>query len=432
MSPRLLLALSVVSLTLACAGGDERSSATTTGGGAGASGAAAGKAGQAGAAAGQGGAAAGQAGASAQGGGAGSAGAPAGAGGASGAGGAVTTTVRVHYPLSGGKKLTLRGDHGGLSWDVGKALASSDAETWVFSTTSIDAKTELKPLVDDATWSLGPNYVVSPGETKDVYPHFTVTKGKLVTFADPFVSPKLPASRTVWVYQPPTYVENTAFRAPVVYMHDGNNLFGLPGGFGDWLADDAMDEAAGTGAFREALLVGVGNTPDRIDEYTPTVDASVGGGGKADPYLALLVEDLKPKIDAQFRTLTGPPDTVLLGSSLGGLVSAYGGTKHATVFGCIGAMSPSTWWDQKVILGMVAASKGPAGRPLRVYVDSGDSGQSMDGVTDTNELAATYATLGYVEGKDLHHVVEKGGVHNEASWAGRLPGAFSFLLGPGR
>jgi len=140
-------------------------------------------------------------------------------------------------------------------------------------------------------------------------------------------------------------------------------------------------------------------------------------------------EELKPKVDAEFRTMPARETTALMGSSLGGLISSYAGVTHADTFGMIGAMSPSTWWADQAILGLVRAS--PASpRPLRVYLDSGDSGVDDDDVTQTAKLAEVYRALGYVEGRDLKYVVQKGAVHNETYWAQRLPEALHFLLGP--
>ncbi|HEX6837478.1 MAG TPA: hypothetical protein VF334_12950, partial [Polyangia bacterium] len=93
-----------------------------------------------------------------------------------------------------------------------------------------------------------------------------------------------------------------------------------------------------------------------------------------------------------------------------------------------GAMSPSTWWDNTVIIGDV--SKMGATRPLKAYVDSGDSGTSNDDVTDTANLAATFRTVGYSDGSTLDYLVQAGGQHNEVYWAERLPGALQFLFGP--
>jgi len=110
-------------------------------------------------------------------------------------------------------------------------------------------------------------------------------------------------------------------------------------------------------------------------------------------------------------------------------VSAYAGVRRADVFGLVGEMSPSTWWDDTMILGQVSTTPMRPAKPTRVYVDSGDSGPSSDDVTNTTELAARYRTVGYVDNTTLLHVVQPGGQHNEVYWALRLPSALHFLLG---
>jgi len=342
------------------------------------------------------------------------------------------TIVRVHYPATG-HTLSVRGSTGPWNWSKGVAMSPGTDDTWTLESDAIAVDTEWKPLLDDTTWSRGPNYRVQPGKTVDVYPHFTTAKGtyeKRWTFA----STTLGNSRGIWVYLPPTYLENARARFPVVYMHDGQNLFDASTAFGgnEWKVDETMDAAAEDASAREAIVIGVENTSARMTEYTPTKDTSVGTGGNADAYLTMLVEELKPKVDAELRTLPSREDTAIMGSSLGGLVSSYAGTTHSETFGLVGAMSPSTWWDGTVIITDVAATKGKTPRPLRVYVDSGDSGPSSDDVTNTANLAKTYRDLGYVDGVDLKYLVQKGAQHNETYWAQRLPGAMSFLLGAGR
>ena len=393
------------------------------------------KAGAGAAGAGAGGASAGAAGtggaAGAPKGGSGGAAGSSGAAGSAGAGGsAITTLIRVHYPVAPGSTLAIRGDAGALTWTAGAPMKAEANDTWTYATTAIDKPAELKPLLDDTTWSRGPNYHVAPGATVDLYPHFTTTAGKVTLYAAAFHSTKLKDDRPVWAYLPPTYVENAKAFLPVVYMHDGQNLFGQPGGFGDWKVDVTMDAAAEDGSIREAIVIGVGNTPARIWEYTPTFDASTNDGGGADAYLALLATELKPKVDTDLRTLPGRETTALVGSSLGGLLSAYGGLKQPSTWGLVGAMSPSTWWDNEVITADVKASSSATLRALRVYVDSGDSGPSNDDVTQTKGLADAYAGVGYTLGKDLSYVVQAGGQHSETYWAQRLPGALAFLLGP--
>jgi len=217
-------------------------------------------------------------------------------------------------------------------------------------------------------------------------------------------------------------------------MHDGQNLYDPAIAFGGntWKVPETIDGAAESGAFREAVVVGMDNTSNRMGEYTPTTDPTTPGGGQGNDYLRAIISELKPQIDAKFRVLKGRQDTVMIGSSLGGLISSWAGTTHADVFGLIGALSPSTWWGSRVLISQVGSTSGALARPIRVYVDSGDSGPSNDDMTNTADLAATYRKIGYVDGSTLDYLVQAGASHNEVYWAQRLPGALTFLLGPGR
>ncbi|MDB4930122.1 MAG: esterase family protein [Myxococcaceae bacterium] len=343
---------------------------------------------------------------------------------------AARTTLRVHYP-AGARSLSLRGDLASLSWDRGVSLSHLAGDVWEWSSTGVASAFEWKPLLDDRDWSLGPNYRATPGATLDIYPRFVNRSGRWSRAITAFHSTLLANDRGVWIYVPPSYDENPLARYPVVYMHDGQNLFNPATAFGGqpWYAQDAMNQGAESGAIREAIVVGVENTAARIDEYTPTRDATRMAGGRGALYLRMLVEEVKPLIDRTYRTLPGREDTVLVGSSLGGLISAYAGVHQAAVFGHVGAMSPSTWWDGRMILREVATLAASPTRPLRFYVDSGDSGDSNDGVTDTAALVDALRGVGYREGVDLRYVVQRGAAHNELYWSQRLPGALAFLLG---
>ena len=361
------------------------------------------------------------------------------------------TVVRVHYP-AGAHTIALRGSGGPLTWTAGTALMANADDTWTLTITDLAAPIEVKALLDDATWSRGANYHVGPGRTVDLYPHFNSGRGQVVTLIPRFHSTSLGDDRAFRAYLPASYDENTRARYPVVYMHDGQNLFDRTTAFGgvEWGVDEAFDAAGEAGrcasgaacqndgecgaagvclSTREAIVIGVDNAPDRIWELTPTRDADIGDGGGADRYLTMVADELKPTIDQMLRTSPGAADTAIMGSSLGGLVSAYAGVTRPAVFGLIGAMSPSTWWDNRVILARVAAT-GAAPRPLRVYVDSGDAGPSMDDVANTTMLSAKYVALGYALGTTLRHVIDPGASHSEQFWARRFPAAAAFLLGP--
>ncbi|HEY3801698.1 MAG TPA: alpha/beta hydrolase-fold protein [Kofleriaceae bacterium] len=378
-------------------------------------------------------------------------------------GGSADALVRVHYPL-GSHAITIRGGAAGLSWTAGVPMTAAGTDTVEFALPGLGSAVEWKPLLDDATWALGPNYHVSPGQTLDIYPHFTSTAGQVTTLIADFHSTVLNDDRAIYVYLPASYAENTDATYPVVYMHDGQNLWAAMPQIafaGTWNVDTAFDTATGVGAcssggvvgwgaqplggtaatcngdadcasgdcrtFPEAIVIGIANTTDRIYEYTPTTDPTTPGGGGADQYLSMIVSELKPAIDMQLRTRPDVASTAMAGSSLGGLVTAYAGTTHADVFGRLAELSPSTWWNSDVILGDVAATPS-APRPLAVYVDSGQG--SADDEADTDMLSTTYTNLGYVDGTNFRHVVQDGAQHDETYWAERFPGAMQLVLGP--
>jgi predicted alpha/beta superfamily hydrolase len=335
----------------------------------------------------------------------------------------------VHYP-AGAHFVSARGDGGGLSFAQGKTLART-GNTFT-AVLELSAPAEWIPLLDDVTFAIGGNYSIAPAQTVEIWPHFTTTQGQVITLIAAFHSTVLDNTRAIYAYLPPTYLENTEATFPVVYMHDGQNLWAahpeLALGGVTWQVDTAFDNAANNGTFKEAVVIGVPSNAQRIYEYTPTVDSGYPTGGGADLYLQMLAQELKPAVDMMLSPRTDTASTLMAGSSLGGLVTAYAGRTKPTVFGRIAALSPSTWWDNDVIVSDVQTTPAAPNRPLRVYVDSADT--SADSVTDTNALAAAYVSVGYVEGTDLLHVVQAGAQHNETYWAQRFPGAMLFLLGP--
>jgi predicted alpha/beta superfamily hydrolase len=304
-----------------------------------------------------------------------------------------------------------------------------------YSFQSLTKAVQFKPLLDDTTWARGENYTVQPGQTVDVYPHFNAGKGTVKQLFAKFSSQILSYDQIVWVYLPPGYDENPLARYPVLYMQDGQNLFDPNRAFqgNEWEVDEALDASGeqqpAPASIRDIIVVGAEAGPDRNVNYTPSIDPGYGWGGNGDKYLRMLVEELKPQVDTMLRTLPGREHTGIMGSSLGGLISAWAGCTRADTFGLIGAMSPSTWWDDTMIIDAVSMMSPAPMRPLRVYVDSGDSGPSKDDMTNTATLAATYRNLGYVEGSDFHYVLDQGAQHSEPYWAERFPGAAQFLFG---
>ena len=152
--------------------------------------------------------------------------------------------------------------------------------------------------------------------------------------------------RVVDVYLPVDYDSDPQARFPVLYMHDGQNLFDpMQAAFGvAWEVDETLDALTAAGHVPACIVVGVHNTAGRMEDYTPDVDPTYGGGA-GDLYADFLAEVLKPVIDAHFRTQPGRETTAVMGSSLGGLISLHIFTRHPDVFGRVGAVSPSLWWN---------------------------------------------------------------------------------------
>lgn len=170
-------------------------------------------------------------------------------------------------------------------------------------------------------------------------------------------------------------------------------------------------------------MVGIDNTPQRIFEYTPTPDPVFGGGG-GDLYLDFIEDTVKPWVDANYRTLTEEEETLVLGSSLGGLISFYAGWSRADVFGSAGCMSSSFWWDGEALTVQVENHAGPL-PPAVFYLDSGGVN---DGAAETFRMRDALDGLGYVFGLDLFHWYEPLHGHNEAAWAARFPIPMQDLL----
>ena len=245
-----------------------------------------------------------------------------------------------------------------------------------------------------------------------------------------FPSRFLRNQRDLIVYTPPGYLDEPGRRFPVLYLQDGQNLFDgatsfIPGQ--DWHVGQTADQCIQSGAVEPLIIVGMYNTKARIREYTPTHVPKLGGG-RADRYAKFLIEEVKPFVDREYRTVTGPRNAGIGGSSLGGLVSLYLGLKHANIFGRIAALSPSVWWNQLVIRRFVS-SMGVDPRP-RIWLDIGTR-EGPRIVKDVERFRDVLLEKGWRLEQDLHYERVEGAQHNEAAWAQRV-GPFLRFLYPAR
>jgi predicted alpha/beta superfamily hydrolase len=264
---------------------------------------------------------------------------------------------------------------------------------------------------------------VRAGTTVDIYPFFGAPTGRLVKVTN-FWSPQLGNGRTLVIYLPPSYSENLMKRYPVLYMHDGQNLFeAATSAFGtEWQVDENIDAAVAAGKMDEVIVVGVANTGNRIWEYTPCCDATYGGGG-ADRYERFLIDTVKPYVDQNLRTLPGKANTGVMGSSLGGLLSFYLTRRNPSVFAKAGCLSSSFWWNDEALT--VDVEQSTAHVPVTIYLDAGTTN---DGLPQTTRMDSALLADGYVQGRDLRFFTAQGGSHNEASWAARVRVPLEFLF----
>lgn len=246
--------------------------------------------------------------------------------------------------------------------------------------------------------------------------------GTLDVIPDVF-SPELDNSRDIFVYRPASYDKSTG-RYPVIYMHDGQNLFDPETAFaGEWGVDRAIAHAPRKA--RRALVVGIPNRgAERIDEYSPFVDP-MRGGGRGDAYVDFIVRTVKPLIDDRYRTLSEPATTGIVGSSLGGLVSLYAFFRAPAQFGFVGALSPALWFGQEAIFDWV---KDATFVPGRIYLDVGTR-EGPRTLAHGRAMRDLLVAKGYKRGSTLKWVEDVGGMHNEAAWGRRFKKALPFLLG---
>lgn len=239
-------------------------------------------------------------------------------------------------------------------------------------------------------------------------------------------STNLNETRAYRVVLPRGYTEHAARRYPVIYFHDGQNMFQFVSGtFGTWNAHTTAAALTQQGQMREAIMVGADNGPNRISDY-----AAPDSGGWGNKYAAFLINELKPRIDQQYRTMPDRDSTTTAGSSMGAQISMYLGWDYTSAFSRIGAFSGAWNVYNSGFYNRVMADT--VKRNIRVYLDSGDAGTANDNYWLTFNLRddlfsqageGTYALEG-----DLKHAIGLGQQHNEAAWSARLPDALRFLV----
>jgi predicted alpha/beta superfamily hydrolase len=246
-----------------------------------------------------------------------------------------------------------------------------------------------------------------------------------------FPSRFLRNQRDLIIYLPPGYHEQEQRRFPVLFLHDGQNLFDgatsfIPGM--DWHVGQTADYCIQAGLVEPLIIVGIYNAgKQRLGEYTPTRMPKLGGG-RANRYAKFLLEEVRPFLLSNYRVLSGAENAGIGGSSLGGLVSLYLGLRLPHVFGKIAALSPSVWWNQRVILRFADAA--PVDPLPRIWLDIGtrEGGRIVE---DVERFRDILLRKGWRLGRDLHYQRVEGAEHNEAAWAQRVAPFLQFLFPAG-
>jgi predicted alpha/beta superfamily hydrolase len=270
-------------------------------------------------------------------------------------------------------------------------------------------------------------------------PAFGVTGGvkRHADFKSKFVD-----MRNVDVWLPPSYGKDKKKKYPVLYMHDGQNLFDPKISFGgvDWAVDETMTRLIEEKKIREAIVVGIWNTPKRVLEYMPqkavaqteTVqffDIKIPSKDFiSDNYLKFIVIELKPFIDSNYRTLTKREDTFIMGSSMGGLISLYAISEYPNVFGGAGCVSTHFPAGNGIVIDYMKTNL-PNPKIHKIYFDYGTA--TLDAQYEPYQLKAdeVMKAKGYVRDKNWITKKFEGAEHSEKAWRKRVDIPLIFFLG---
>lgn len=231
-----------------------------------------------------------------------------------------------------------------------------------------------------------------------------------------------PKTRDLIVWLPPGYDKDTQLRYPTLYMHDGDSVFV------NWRLDETALALITNKQIEPLIIVHVpnGGTVDlRFEDYTPTYDPAYKLSGKADNYGRMLIEEVKPFIDANYRTRPDAASTGLGGASLGGLATLYLGLKHPEAFGRLAVLSPSVWWERGFLLRQVQELK--AKPAVRIWLDVGTE-EELGRAKVTQKLRDELIKKGWVLDQDLTYYEAKGAKHEEIAFGRRASLFLKFLF----
>lgn len=232
-----------------------------------------------------------------------------------------------------------------------------------------------------------------------------------------FYISKLKRLRRVWIYLPRGY-ENSRERYPVLYMHDGQNLFDNATSYsGEWGIDEFLD----TTLAQKCIVIGIDHGGEhRLTEYNP-FDNERFGDGEGKNYMRFLVKKLKPYVDRHYRTKKDRAHTFMAGSSMGGLISLYGALRYPRKFGAVGVFSPAFWVAGGDIFEMI----GRKGRRLKakIYLYGG----KLEGETMIPDMMKAFRELEKTSPSRMKMIIRDEGQHNEPRWRKEFQGFYEWI-----
>jgi predicted alpha/beta superfamily hydrolase len=290
----------------------------------------------------------------------------------------------------------------------------------------VTADADKRVEVEVASWS-GGETKIKPTLTGNIHTH------------ERFHSEILGNERTLIVYLPPGYDEEADRQYPVLYMHDGQNIFDAATSFGgvEWQVDEAAERLIEAGEIEPIIVVGMYNNADRMPEYSPGLGGEPGtDGNRGTAYARFVVEEVKPFIEKTYHADPAREKTGIAGSSLGGLISLFMARDHADVFDRCAVVSPALGWQDRGLLNELERRDTGWMHGTRFWLDMGtEEGLAVPdrpttlAVEHARSLAALFEQAELKRGVAYEYLEVQGGLHNEAAWADRIEQILLFLYG---
>lgn len=326
-----------------------------------------------------------------------------------------TRRIRVYYPPERGD-VVLRTE---LDWEHDCLPASREASFTEFEVITDRPYLYVTPCLNigrDCIWAGGPHSLVlmTAAGTRDIYPFFFHARRGKITEPIEFASALLEREHKLRVYLPPGYGENPLRTYPVLYMHDGKNLFFPEEAFlgREWGVDATLTLLDQMNAVDQIVVVAI-YSMDRENDYTLPGYQRYGQS---------VVEEVKPRIDATFHTKSDPGSTAVMGSSLGGVASFYMAWEWPHIFGTAACLS-STFSSQDNLIERVLTEPK---RDIQIYIDSGWPGDNYE---VSLAMAVALIERGYEFGRDVMHYAFPLAEHSEPAWRERMHLPLQFFAG---